>query len=73
MRLKLGILVNDNKVVTFTSETEQLVNTSLDANPNHHKLNDLIVHSVFKRLYSRQGWESFNLRPKRTKRILNIS
>ena len=55
MRLKLGILVNDNKVVTFTSETEQLVNTSLDANPNHHKLNDLIVHSVFKRLYSRQG------------------
>lgn len=55
MRLKLGILVNDNKVVTFTSETEQLVNTSLDANPNHHNLNDLIVHSVFKRLYSRQG------------------
>ena len=51
----MGILVNDNKVVTFTSETEQLVNTSLDANPNHHKLNDLIVHAVFKRLYSRQG------------------
>ncbi|WP_180066147.1 hypothetical protein [Acinetobacter sp. YH16037] len=51
----MGIHVNDNKVVTFTSETEQLVNTSLDANPNHHKLNDLIVHSVFKRLYSRQG------------------
>ena len=51
----MGILVNDNKVVTFTSETEQLVNTSLDANTNHHKLNDLIVHAVFKRLYSRQG------------------
>ena len=51
----MGITVDDNKVVTFTSETEQLVNTSLDANPNHHKLNDLIVHSVFKRLYSRQG------------------
>ncbi len=55
MRLKLGITVDDNKVVTFTSETEQLVNTSLDDNPNHHKLHDLIVHSVFKRLYSRQG------------------
>ena len=57
MRLKLGITVDDNKVVSFTSETEQLVNTSLDANPNYHKLNnsDLIVHSVFKRLYSRQG------------------
>jgi len=55
LRLKLGITVDDNRVVTFTSETEQLVNTSLDANPNYHKLNDLIVHSVFKRLYSRQG------------------
>jgi hypothetical protein len=51
----LGITVDDKKVVTFTSDTEQLVNTSLDANPNYHKLNDLIVHSVFKRLYSRQG------------------
>ena len=57
MRLKLGITVDDNKVVTFTSETEQLVNTSLDDNPNFHKLNNsrLIVHSVFKRMYSRQG------------------
>jgi phosphoribosylpyrophosphate synthetase len=55
LRFKLGITVNDNKVVAFTSETEQLVNTSLDTNPNSHKLNNLIVHSVFKRLYSRQG------------------
>ena len=57
MGLKLGITVDDNKVVTFTSETEQLVNTSLDDNPNFHKLNNsrLIVHSVFKRMYSRQG------------------
>lgn len=51
----MGITVDDNRVITFTSETEQLVNTSLDANPNYHKLNDLTVHSVFKRLYSRQG------------------
>jgi hypothetical protein len=51
----LGITVDDNKIVTFTPDTEQLVNTSLDANPHYHNLNGLIVHSVFKRLYSRQG------------------
>ena len=50
----MGITVDKNKNVTFTSLTEQLVNTSIDANPNQHKLNNLVVYSVFKRLYSRQ-------------------
>lgn len=51
----MGITVDHNKVVTFTSRTEQLVNTSIDANPNQYKLNDLVVYGIFKRLYSRQG------------------
>ena len=51
----MGITVDQNKIVKFTSQTEQLVNTSIDANPNQYKLNDLMVYGIFKRLYSRQG------------------
>lgn len=51
----MGITVDQNKIVKFTSQTEQLVNTSIDANPNQYKLNDLVVYGIFKRLYSRQG------------------
>lgn len=51
----MGITVDQNKIVKFTSRTEQLVNTSIDANPNQYKLNDLVVYGIFKRLYSRQG------------------
>ncbi|MQQ74313.1 hypothetical protein, partial [Acinetobacter baumannii] len=51
----MGITVDKNKVVTFTAQTEQLVNTSIDANPNQYKLNDLVIYGIFKRLYSRQG------------------
>lgn len=57
----MGIAVDENGVVTFTSQIEQLVDTSTTSNPNKYKLNGLVIHSVFKRLYKRDGGDGNHL------------
>ncbi|CAI3155028.1 phosphoribosyltransferase [Acinetobacter pittii] len=51
----MGITVDQNKVVRFDPTSEQLVSTSIHANPISNRMNDLLIYGVFKRLYNRDG------------------
>lgn len=51
----MGITVDNNKVVCFDPTSEQLVSTSIAANPSSNRFNGLLVYGVFKRLYNREG------------------
>lgn len=51
----MGITVDENKVVCFDPLGEQLVSTSIAANPGSNRINGLLIYGVFKRLYNKEG------------------
>lgn len=51
----MGITVDKHKVVRFDPTSEQLVSTSIAANPSSNRLNGLLIYGAFKRLYNKEG------------------
>lgn len=51
----MGITVDEHKVVRFDPTSEQLVSTSIAANPSSNRFNGLLIYGAFKRLYNKES------------------